>query len=72
MCIAIPARVISVDGTAAEVDVGGVRRAASLSLTPEAKVGDYVLLHAGYAISVIDEREAEETLNLLRQMVASQ
>ena len=55
MCLAIPARVKSVEGYEAEVEVGGVGRRASIVLTPEAKVGNYVLLHAGYAINVIDE-----------------
>jgi hydrogenase expression/formation protein HypC len=68
MCLAIPALVKSIDGYEAEVDLGGVSRRASLMLTPEAKVGDYVLLHAGYAIKVLDQVEAEETLKLLREM----
>jgi hydrogenase expression/formation protein HypC len=71
MCLAIPALVKSIDGYIAEVEVGGVTRQASLRLTPEAKVGDYVLLHTGYAISVIDEQEARETLKLLKE-IASQ
>jgi len=68
MCLAIPARVKSIDGYLAEVEVGGVTRQASLQLTPEARVGDYVLLHTGYAINVIDEDEAEETLKLLAEI----
>ena len=52
----------------AEVDLGGVSRRTSLMLTPEARVGDYVLLHAGYAINVLDQAEAEETLSILREM----
>jgi hydrogenase expression/formation protein HypC len=68
MCLAIPALVKSIDGFEAEVDLGGVSRRASIMLTPEAKVGDYVLLHAGYAINVLDQAEAEETLNILREM----
>ncbi len=68
MCLAIPALVKSINGFQAEVDVEGVTREVSLQLTPEAKVGDYVLLHTGYAINVIDETEAEETLKLLREM----
>ncbi len=69
MCLAIPALVTSIDGQQAEVEVGGVRRQVSLYLTPQAKVGDYVLLHTGYAISIIDEAEAAETLKLLTEMV---
>lgn len=70
MCLAIPALVKSIDGQLAEVDVGGVSRQVSIWLTPQVKVGDYVLLHTGYAISIIDEAEAKETLKLLEQMVA--
>jgi len=68
MCLAIPALVKSIDGQQAEVEIGGVTRRASIQLTPEVKVGDYVLLHTGYAINVIDEAEAEETLKLLREL----
>jgi hydrogenase expression/formation protein HypC len=68
MCLAIPALIKSIDGYQAEADIDGVTRQVSLQLTPEAKVGDYVLLHTGYAISIIDQAEAEETLKLLREM----
>ena len=68
MCLAIPALVKSIDGYLAEVDVAGITRQISTQLTPEVKVGDYVLLHTGYAISVIDPVEAEETLKLLREI----
>ena len=68
MCLAIPALVKSIDGYLAEVEVGGVTRQASLQLTPDARVGDYVLLHTGYAISIVDPGEAEETLKLLAQI----
>ena len=69
MCLAVPALVKSIDGDQAEVELGGVTRRASIMLTPEARVGDYVLLHAGYAINVLDQAEAEETLSVLRGMV---
>ena len=68
MCLAVPALVKSIDGLQAEVDIGGITRQISTQLTPEVKVGDYVLLHTGYAINVIDEAEAEETLKLLREL----
>ncbi len=68
MCLAIPALIKSIDGHQAEADIDGVTRQVSLQLTPEAKVGDYVLLHTGYAISIIDPAEAEETLKLLREL----
>jgi len=72
MCLAIPALVTSVTGMEAEVEVGGVARKASVMLTPEVKVGDYVLLHTGYAISVVDEEEAKETLDLFRQIAEAE
>lgn len=68
MCLAIPVRIISINGTEAEVEIGGITRQTSLMLTPEAKVGDYVLLHAGYAINIIDRKEAEETLAIFAEM----
>jgi hydrogenase expression/formation protein HypC len=68
VCLAIPALIKSIDGSEAEVEIGGISRKASLMLTPEARVGDYVLLHTGYAINVIDQEEAEETLSLLEQI----
>ncbi len=69
MCLAIPALIKSITGQLALVDIEGVTREVSLQLTPEAKVGDYVLLHTGYAISILDEAEAQETLKLLRQII---
>ncbi|MBI4319843.1 MAG: HypC/HybG/HupF family hydrogenase formation chaperone [Chloroflexi bacterium] len=70
MCLGIPARIVSLgDGSGAEVEVGGVRREADLTLVPEARVGDYVLIHVGYAIQRIDEAAALETLRLLRQVL---
>ena len=69
MCLAIPVKIISIDGDQAEVDIGGVGRKVSIALTPEARVGDYVLLHTGYALNVLNEEEAQETLSLLERMV---
>ncbi len=68
MCVAIPVRVISINDLLAEVEVGGIRREISLQLTPEAKEGSYVLVHAGFAISIVDEIEAQETLKLFAQL----
>ena len=68
MCLAIPALVKSIDSYQAEVDIGGITRQISIQLTPDVKVGDYVLLHTGYAINIIDQVEAEETLELLREL----
>ncbi len=64
MCLAVPVKIVSISGD------GGVRRRVSIVFTPEAKVGDYVLLHTGYAIGVIDEAEAEETLKLLEEIAS--
>jgi hydrogenase expression/formation protein HypC len=68
MCLAIPALVKSIDGFQAEVEIGGISRRVSIQLTPEVQVGEYVLLHTGYSINVIDAEEAEETLKLLREI----
>jgi len=66
MCLAIPTRVIEVEGDMGTVELGGVRRQVSLVLTPEAQVGDYVIVHTGFALSVLNEQEAWETLELFR------
>ena len=64
MCLAIPAKVMVIEGDKAQVDFGqGVLREVNVSLV-ETKLGDYVLVHAGYAIQVVEEKEAQETLNL--------
>jgi len=68
MCLAIPALIIKIEEKEADVEIGGITRRISLWLTPEAKVGDYVLLHTGYAISIIDKDEAEETLRLFEEI----
>ena len=70
MCLAVPVQVVSIEGNEAEVEIGGVKRKVSIMLTPEVRVGDYVLLHTGYAISVIDEAEAKETLKLFTEIIA--
>ncbi len=68
MCLAVPARIKSIEGMEAEADVGGVSRTINVMLTPEAEVGDYVYVHTGFAISILDEAEAEESLRLLREL----
>ncbi len=68
MCLAVPLRVVAIEGTMAEVEMGGVRRRVSLVLVPETQVGDYVLVHTGFAISRLDEEEAQETLALFEEM----
>ncbi|HOQ98862.1 MAG TPA: HypC/HybG/HupF family hydrogenase formation chaperone [Anaerolineae bacterium] len=71
MCLAVPARIITIEGTGAEIEVGGVRRRVGLQLTPEARIGDYVLVHTGFAISILDPDEAEATLQLFQELDAS-
>jgi hydrogenase expression/formation protein HypC len=71
MCLAIPGKVMSIAegvGRIAKVQFGGITRTASLDLVPEAEVGDYVLVHVGFAISKIDEAEAKQVFEYLVQM----
>jgi len=71
MCLAIPARVIHIDGDKAQVDFGeGVLRDINITLV-ETKVGGYVLVHAGYAIETVDEKDAMETLRLWSEILAA-
>jgi len=71
MCLAIPAKIISLQGEKAQVDFGqGVLRDVNVSLV-ETKIGDYVLVHAGYAIQVLEEKEALETLSLWNDVLAN-
>jgi hydrogenase expression/formation protein HypC len=68
MCLGIPSKIISIDGDAAIVSVGGTEVEASLQLLDDAKVGDFVLLHTGFAIEKISDEEAKETLELLKKL----
>ncbi|MBQ4404721.1 MAG: HypC/HybG/HupF family hydrogenase formation chaperone [Selenomonadaceae bacterium] len=68
MCLAFPAKVLEIESDLATVERSGVKRAASLMLLPEAKVGDYVLIHAGFAMQVIDEREVQIRDALVAEM----
>ena len=71
MCLAIPAKVISLEGIKAQVDFGeNVFREVNVSLV-DAKVGDYVLVHAGYAIQLVEEKEALETLQLWKDLLVT-
>lgn len=67
MCVAVPMKIVSAEGTLGVAELGGVKREVSLVLVPEAQEGDYVLVHAGFAISVIDQKEAQETLRILKE-----
>jgi hydrogenase expression/formation protein HypC len=68
MCLAIPALVKAAEGGSGTVEIGGIERSVSFALTPEVKVGDYVLLHTGFAISILDPEDAAETLKLLAEL----
>jgi hydrogenase expression/formation protein HypC len=72
MCLAVPGKLIAIEGEdplarRGKVDFGGVVREAQLAYVPEAKVGDYVIVHVGFALSILDEQEAEETLKVFAQ-----
>jgi hydrogenase expression/formation protein HypC len=69
MCLAIPGRVVSIEGTIAKVELGGVERMVSLQLVPDASPGDFILVHAGIGIQVIDEEEAKATLELFEEIL---
>ena len=68
MCLAIPARIVELDGMKAVVEIGGVTREASVMLLEDAVVGDWVIVHAGFAIERLHPEEAEQTLALFREM----
>jgi len=68
MCLAIPARIVELDKDNAVVDAMGNRFKAKTTLLPEAKLGNLVLVHAGFAISLVDEEEAKETWQLIAQI----
>ena len=71
MCLAIPSKIIKIENNMATIDVEGVQREASLLLLEKARVGDYVIVHAGFAIQKLDESAAQETLDLLREAIAA-
>ena len=72
MCLAVPGKILSIVGEdtsrTGSVSFGGISKEACLAFVPDAKVGDYVLVHAGFAISVVDEDEAAQTLEYFRQI----
>ena len=73
MCLGIPGKITDIyqkdSLRMAKIDFGGIVKEACLEYTPEAKVGDYALIHVGFAISLMDEEEAQETLRLIREVV---
>lgn len=73
MCLALPARIVALrGGELAVVDLGGVRKEISVALVPEAKVDDYVIVHVGHAIGLVDADEAARTLALFAELEAAQ
>ena len=70
MCLAIPSKIIKIENNLGTIDVEGVTRETNLILIEDAKVGDYVIVHAGFAIRKIDEFEARESLKILRESAA--
>jgi len=71
MCLAIPGRIVKIEGEHAIVDYGGVSRKANISLV-DVNVGDYVIVHAGFAIQKLNEKEAEETIKLWDELLDTQ
>lgn len=75
MCLAVPGKLISIDAGSSPatgiVDFGGVRKRICLELLPEARLGQYVIVHVGFALSVVDENEALETLSMIREIDGS-
>jgi hydrogenase expression/formation protein HypC len=69
MCLAVPAKILEITGDKAIADFGGVRREIMVNLLANAKVGDYVIVHTGYAIETLDEAEALETLRLWKEIL---
>jgi hydrogenase expression/formation protein HypC len=72
MCLAIPMKVIEIEGAFGKVDIEGVKRKVSFQLLPDVQIGDYVLIHAGFAIERINEEEAKRTLDLLSELALAQ
>jgi hydrogenase expression/formation protein HypC len=73
MCLAVPGKIVSIEGEdpvfrSGKVNFGGIVKQINFAYVPEAQVGDYVLVHVGFAISVVDEKEAEQVFEYLRQM----
>jgi len=68
MCLAVPMKLIKKDEVQGVVELGGVKRQVNLMLVPHAKLGDYLVVHAGSAIEILDETEAQKTIALFREM----
>ena len=70
MCLGVPMRVMQIEGETALCEIDGVSRQASLMMVDDVAVGDFVLIHAGFAIEKLDEEDAQETLRLFRELLA--
>jgi hydrogenase expression/formation protein HypC len=70
MCLAVPAKVLEINGKIAKVDFGGLTKEVDVSLV-EVEVGQYVIIHAGFALTVLDEKEAKQTLEMFNEMIES-
>ncbi|MBM4067230.1 MAG: HypC/HybG/HupF family hydrogenase formation chaperone [Planctomycetes bacterium] len=68
MCLAVPMKLIKIEGTKGIAELGSLQREIGLLLLENAKIGDYVIVHAGYAIQILDEKEALETLRILNNL----
>ncbi|HVF46168.1 MAG TPA: HypC/HybG/HupF family hydrogenase formation chaperone [Pyrinomonadaceae bacterium] len=71
MCLAIPGKIVEitdVDNRIAKIEIGGVRRSVNIGLLDDVAIGDYVLVHVGFAMSKVDEKEAHETLRMLKEL----
>ena len=69
MCLGIPVKIVEKKGKLGIAEIGGVKREIDLRLVEDAEIGDYVVLHAGFAIQKLDEKEAQETLELIRKIL---
>lgn len=68
MCLGIPMRVVKIEGPFANVKTGGLTRRVNIQMVPKVKIGDYVIVHAGFAIEIINQDSAKETLSLFQQI----
>ena len=77
MCLAIPGQIVEISGSdpafrSAKVDFAGIRKQISLSFTPQASIGDYVLVHVGFALTIISEEEARKSLDFLKTLTSDE
>jgi hydrogenase expression/formation protein HypC len=70
MCLAVPMKVVSIEGAAGTVELGGVRQPVNFTLLPDVRPGEYVIVHAGFALERLDEEEARRTIELIKELDA--